>query len=129
MILQRNSFFRQWMPYHFVLMTPHVEKARAHTFLPVNRKYKPLGTPLHDNRWVTYENCAAQFVRFTVDPCKLKDIFIGDGLYLYNDDPRSADDYGERFGRLMRHLDTDWLDTRGDRRTRFEMQRECVFGA
>lgn len=74
-----------------------------------------------------------------MDPTKLKGVFIHDDygnqhdgkphLYLYNDNPHTTDDYGERLQRLLQYVQTDWRDIRGDRRTRYEMARQGVLGA
>jgi hypothetical protein len=45
-------------------------------------------------------------------------------LYVYNDNPRTTEDYGERLERLLGYIETDWLDIHGDCRTGYEIERE-----
>lgn len=138
----RSDFFRYWMPYTFEPM--RVAKARAHTYLPLNRDYKPLGIvdPQHhggEHLHVNYEDYEDRFVRLTVNPINLKGIFIHDdtgnarngepNLYLYNDGPWSSVDYGERLQRLMQYMRTDWRDITGSRQTRYELRRQGAAGA
>lgn len=108
-------------------------RAREHTYLPVNRWYKPLGCP---NEYVDYLDYSKQFIRFTVDPHKIPDVWFGSrednralGLYLYYGNRRSQDTYGERYGRLLSFMDIDWRDIRGDRRTRDAMREAGLVGA
>jgi len=113
-------------------------RARAHTYLPVNRRYKPLGSPAQTG-WVDYLTLPHLFVRFTVDPCTIKGVwFSSDGpdaatpgrLYLYYDNPESLTTLGERIGRLFHYLDVDWRDIRDERyRTRSEMRQKGLVGA
>lgn len=113
-------------------------RARANTFLPLNRRYKPLGSPL--NEYVDYLDFPHLFVRFTINPTRIKNVWGGSQatrgepttegeLYLYYDNPATHRTYGERFGRLLNYINIDWRDIRGDRRTRFQMQEAGLAGA
>jgi hypothetical protein len=105
-----NDWFRVWMPYTFIPIT--VPGVRKHVYLPVNRNYKPLGIGTARNLGgadVDYNKYESHFLRFTSDPHKFKDIFVGRSpLYLYSGTPREGDSYGARLQELMRHVRADW---------------------
>lgn len=118
-------------------------RARSHTYLPLNRRYKPLG--LGDLGHVNYLNFPQQFIRFICDPSKIEGVWwdtwgakkgtsnvTGAAFYLYNDSRASHESYSERYGRLLHYLNCDWLDIRsGEFRfiTRDEARRRGVVGA
>jgi hypothetical protein len=98
-----DDYRRLHLPYRFQMID---ESARL--YLPVNRYYKPLG--LHDG-WVDYRAFPANFVRFICDPHAIKNVWFGCrgrgddlGLYLYWDDPKSLEDYGERYAKLLEYV-------------------------
>ena len=95
-----DGWFRYWLPYQLQAVTiPGMPY--KHVYLPLNRNYKPLGVVSRD--WVEYEDYIAQAMVFTRDPHEFEGIwFDPEGLYLYDDDPRSRVDYFERLDRLLK---------------------------
>ncbi len=99
-----DHWFRHSLPYTLHLMPGQRKK---HTYLPLNRDYKPLGVVTMDH--VRYEDYLDRAVVFGTDPHRFTDIWIPwDArrlLYLYTDNNRSVRDYFERLGRLcMRQM-------------------------
>lgn len=97
-IAMPDQWFRYWMPYHFV----HLEDSRRrHVYLPVNRNYKPLGTTARTR--VDYQDFLSQAMLFSADPATFDNVWMqrDDGLWLYDDNPRSRVDYFARLERLM----------------------------
>lgn len=153
-----DEYRRVWLPYCFEPMTREINerhdrelaamkeatkgkpwefnldaiypRAREHTYLPLNRDYKPLGMW---GEWVEYIDFPEQFVRFTVAPEKMVGIWLNNtgciAPYLYCDGPETHRTYGERYGRLLNYLSKDWRDIRGDRRTRYKMKEAGLLGA
>lgn len=76
----------------------------GHVWLPLNRKYKPLGIPWDEHAWVDYLDFAEQAIEFSSDPRRWKhgweDYRFNDMLYLQNDGT-SAAQYFERLAKLM----------------------------
>ena len=105
----RDKYRRLYFPYCFKAID---EPARI--YLPLNRHYKPLGL---NGGWVDYRDFRENFIRFVRNPHEINVWFNsfgrGDsrGLYLYFDDPESRKDYGERYARLLQHVDADWRES------------------
>jgi hypothetical protein len=98
--LRRNSWFRMYLPYHYVPLKP--APGAKHIFLPVNRSYKPLG--IRSRERVDYEDFRAQAVAFATDPHEFNGIWSDrKRLYLYNDNNATLSDYFDRLERLMIH--------------------------
>lgn len=97
-LTQGDHWFKFWMPYAYVHLP---DAGRKHVYLPVNRRYKPLGIVGH--AWVDYEPFLPQAVVFSADPATFKGVWFATTphFYLYNDAPASRVDYFERFERLM----------------------------
>ena len=92
-----DQWFCYWFPYQFVKL--NVEKPK-HVYLPVNRKYKPLG--ITTGEWIDYELYAFQAVVFTHDPHEFEEIWHDpENLYLYEDSVRSRLDYFVRLETLL----------------------------
>ncbi|WP_156464243.1 hypothetical protein [Afipia sp. Root123D2] len=91
-----DQWFRYWLPYQFV----KIDGPRKHTYLPVNRNYKPLGVV--SKEWADYHKFHDQAVVFAKNPAEFKGIWYNeDGLYLYSDDPKTRLDYFERLQKLL----------------------------
>jgi len=98
-----NRWFCHFMPYAFVRLA---HSRRKHVFLPVNRKYKPLG--LLSSRKVDYQDYIDGAVVFRRDPILMKDVWTStrEHLHLYSDVPRTRLDYFERLGRVLSVADS-----------------------
>jgi hypothetical protein len=96
-LTQTSHWFRFCLPYQFV----KVELGgRKHTYLPLNRNYKPLG--VLGRAHIKYEDYAPQAVVFGSDPHTFKGVWSDPkGLYLYDDNTRSRVDYFERLEKLL----------------------------
>lgn len=96
----RDNWFWNCMPYCF----RRLDISRKHVWLPLNRRYKPLGVVT--KQWVIYEEYLPRSVVFARDPQGFKDIWLDpvgpDSLYLYSD-IRSRNDYWVRLDRLCGH--------------------------
>jgi hypothetical protein len=96
-IFSDNEWARVWLPYQFVKISANGRNG----YLPVNRRYKPLG--VNSGEWVNYEDYANQAVFFATDPKTFKDVWHASAeLYLYSDDPDTRKDYFERLERLLK---------------------------
>jgi len=93
----QDQWFRYWLPYQFVKLDVPGHK---HVYLPVNRNYKPLGVMSED--WADYDDYLHQAVVFGADPYTYEDVWTdGEGLYLYDDNPASRQDYFKRLELLL----------------------------
>lgn len=95
-----TTFFKIWMPYAYVRLE---EPSRKHTFLPLNRNYKPLGYARPE--FVQYADYLdTHAVVFSRDPAGFNDIWSNISnagmLWLYDDNPKSRLDYFARLERL-----------------------------
>jgi hypothetical protein len=92
-----DQWFRIWLPYTFVKLEA---AEHDHVYLPLSRDYKPLGLKSKD--WVDYHDFIEQAVVFAEDPHTLENVWhFSETLHLYGDDPKSRNDYFERFERLL----------------------------
>jgi hypothetical protein len=95
-----RTFFALWMPYLFQRVEGGGKK---HTFLPLNRFYKPLGT----RDYVEYPDVAATHgVFFARDPATFNGIWSraepeSGRFWLYDDSAKSRLDYFERYQALI----------------------------
>jgi hypothetical protein len=95
-LTETNSWFRYHMPYTFTW----IKSKYKHTYLPLNRNYKPLG--YMDARLVDYNDYIDQAIVFTRDPIEITFVWHNrDGMYLYSDSYESRRDYFERLERLF----------------------------
>lgn len=93
---------RFWLPYCFERMdAPDLGKW---VYLPLNRNYKPLGTPPKSD-WVKYEDYRSHFIAFKSNPTNLEGVWFSmwgeSRLYLYNDNPDTCVDYFDRLARAL----------------------------
>lgn len=92
-----DGWGQYWLPYCFVCLGGRV-------WLPLNRKYKPLGVTSRD--WVDYEDYRPQAVEFSSDPRTFRNVWWnsaddGSMLWLYDDAMPSRADYYQRLSRLL----------------------------
>lgn len=96
-----SSYFKLWMPYCYQKLE-HPGR-RKHVYLPLNRRYKPLG--YGGSEHYVYEDFAhSHGMAFPENPEGFEDVWWAksDGkFWLYADSPASRLDYFERLERLM----------------------------